>query len=132
MSIKNEYLRLNRVEDIAEQIGGAQRMLGISAVIITQILDVIITVHALTISGVVELNPIALAAINAFGTIRGLLLLSLIAVLMVSLVTEFAAAYCTSSNFPAVYMRLLGYLPMTAVSVVAISYNMSLLISLSG
>jgi hypothetical protein len=130
MKIKKHFVYLRWAEYISDQTKRRQRIIGISAVIVTQLVDVAITTYALTLPGIVELNPIGFRAMNIFGVIQGLLLVSIIAILMISVVTEFAANYCANSTFPPMYVRLLGYLPLTAVSIVAIAYNITLIITL--
>lgn len=118
---------------VGHALGGLQRshrVIGIGTLIITQILDIVVTVYGLTLPGVIELNPIAVSAMDSFGTIWGLLILSVVAIVMVTLVTEFAAVHYATPDFPALYVRMLGYLPLVAVSTVSTSYNITLLIQI--
>lgn len=104
-----------------------QRVVGIGAVGVSQLSDLLVTIVGLSLPGVVEVNPIAVAAMDALGTVPGLLLLSIAVVGAVVATTETAAEICRETRVSPLSVRLLGYAPLTCVSFVATGYNLTII-----
>ncbi len=100
-----------------------QRSVGIGALVASQSLDVVTTLYGLRTADVVELNPIAVAAMAALGRFPGLLLLGSVTLLGIVLVTESATRRWGGTVLGAARLRLLGYGPATAISLLAAVNN---------
>lgn len=100
-----------------------QRVVGIGAVSVAQLMDVFVTIVGVSQPGIVEVNPIALAAMDVVGTVFGLLLLSLVIIPVIAM-TETAAHVCRGTSMSPLYVRYLGYGPLTVVSLAAVVYNL--------
>ena len=106
-----------------------QQIVGIGALFVAQLSDVLTTVYGLSKPGIVEVNPVAVAAMDALGTVPGLLFLMGVVLCGVVSVTEAAARYCDGTSVPPRYVRYLGYLPLTVFSLLIAAYNVTVITS---
>lgn len=107
---------------------------GAGALATTQAADLLVTLVALRFVPVIrEANVVAAAAIASFGPAVGLTAVAVVAVGGLILVTERAASFVGShpdgSPGLVTVVRFVGYVPMTALNVVVVSYNALLIAS---
>ncbi len=105
--------------------GDLQRWLGIGALVGSQSLDVLSTVYGVQSPGIEEQNPIAVSAMTLFGDIFGLVVIAIATMLTVIVITEAAVLYGVESQSRAVEIRIVGYVPMCTISILAAVNNLS-------
>jgi len=104
-----------------------QQIAAVSALTAAQLADLLVTVYGLSRSGVVEVNPVAVAAMESLGTVPGLFLLSVVSLGATVAVTETTVWYCRTT-FQPLWVRCLGYTPLTVLSLAVVGYNCHLLL----
>lgn len=104
-----------------------QQIAAVAGLTATQLADLLVTVYGLSRPGVVELNPVAVAAMESLGTVPGLVLLSVVSLGVIVTVTEATVWYCRTT-FQPLWVRCLGYTPLTVFSLAVAGYNILLLL----
>jgi hypothetical protein len=130
MSNYHQSKNPSRVNRASGWLHRSQRAVGIGSAVIAKLLDMTVTIYGLRLYNVAELNPVAVSAMDLLGILWGLLFLSIITTGVVILTTEFAAVRYSTPSLPALYIRLLGYSPLTVISLGAAVHNVALLNSL--
>lgn len=93
-----------------------QQAAGIGVLVAAQLADLLVTVHGLSLPGVVEMNPVAVAVMETLGTVPGLVLLSLVSLGAIVSVTEAAARHYRATAVTSLCVRCLGYVPFALLS----------------
>lgn len=104
-----------------------QQIAAVGALTAAQSADLLVTVYGLSRPGVVELNPVAVAAMESLGTVPGLFLLSVVSLGATVAITETTVWYCRTT-FQPLWVRCLGYTPLTVLSLAVVGYNCLLLL----
>ena len=104
-----------------------QQIAAVGALTAAQSADPLVTVYGLSRPGVVELNPVAVAAMESLGTVPGLFLLSVVSLGATVAITETTVWYCRTT-FQPLWVRCLGYTPLTVLSLAVVGYNCLLLL----
>lgn len=118
---------LGRSPEFPRIEGRRQQAIGIGGLLFAQMSDLLVTVYGLSLPGVVELNPIAVLAMDTLGTVAGLTLLSVVVLTSIVAVTEVAVGYCEGTPIRPIHVRCLGYLPLILVSLGAAAHNLFLI-----
>ncbi len=101
-----------------------QQVAGIGVLVAAQLADLLVTVYGLSLPGVVEANPVAVAVMETLGTVPGLVLLSLVSLGAVVSVTEVAARHCRATTVTPLWVRCLGYVPFALLSFAVAGHNL--------
>lgn len=102
-----------------------QRIVGVSALAVAQGVDAATTLYGLRLPGVVERNPIAVAAMDWLGRLPGLAALLGTSFIAIVLVTESTVRYCRGGGLSPGRIRALGYGPPVALSGAAAANNLA-------
>lgn len=100
------------------------RWLPVATLVGAQALDVASTLYGLRAAPMVELNPVAAAAMTRLGRFPGLCCVALATTLAAVIVTETATRRYGDTVLPAVQLRWLGYAPHVSISVAAALSNL--------
>lgn len=100
-----------------------QQFVAIAALVAAQGLDLATTLYGLRAAEIVELNPIAAAAMAGLGRVPGLLCLACLTVLAAIAITETATYRYGDAWLSSEHVRWLGYAPHVAISVAAALNN---------
>lgn len=103
---------------------GGRRWLPVGTLVVAQGLDVASTLYGLRSAPLVELNPVAAAAMASLGPFLGLFCLACVATLAAVVVTETATRRYGDTVLAAGQLRWLGYAPHVSISVAAALNNL--------
>ena len=100
------------------------RAVAVGALVAAQGLDLATTLHGLRSAGVVERNPLAVAAMARFGRLPGLLCLTLVGLLAAVVVTELTVRRYGDAFLGPARVRWVGYAPLVLLSTAAALNNL--------